>query len=91
MRETSHSCEADKMPCPKAVCYTCGNRYSGWSLMQRGKCDCGGKLYVGFPYNVIIGWVRAGNQAITWPGGVPSHSATRRHKVGERDEPEGGT
>ncbi|MBA7707276.1 hypothetical protein ES703_116145 [subsurface metagenome] len=45
---------------PKAVCYKCGNRYSGWSLAQRETCDCGGKLIINFPYDTIIGYVKRG-------------------------------
>jgi len=47
---------------PCAVCQACGRRYSGWSLAQREGCDCGGRLIVSFPYNVIIGFVKAGKK-----------------------------
>ncbi|MBA7603196.1 hypothetical protein ES703_10300 [subsurface metagenome] len=48
--------------CPKAFCLLCGKYYSGWSLAQRKNCDCGGKLIVNFPYNVIIAHVKAGDK-----------------------------
>jgi len=51
------SIEADI--CPKAICSSCGKRYSGWSLVQRESCDCGGKLIINFPYDVLIGFVKS--------------------------------
>jgi len=45
---------------PKAICYMCGKRYSGWILAERKTCDCGGKLIVDFPYSVLIGSVSPG-------------------------------
>ncbi len=48
--------------CPKAICQSCGHQYSGFGLAQRETCNCGGKLIVTFPYNVIIGYVQAGRQ-----------------------------
>lgn len=47
------------MTCPRGVCQVCGRLYTGWSLADRTNCECGGKLVVGFPYDVLIGYVRA--------------------------------
>jgi len=49
--------------CPKAVCASCGIRYSGWVLAQREKCNCGGKLLIDFPHNIIIGYVKKGGDS----------------------------
>jgi len=48
--------------CPKAVCYKCRAIYSGWSLTQRETCDCEGKLHFNSPYNIIIGYLKAGRR-----------------------------
>lgn len=48
--------------CPKAICRSCGRRYSGWDLAQRETCDCGGKLIINFPYDVIMGYLKTGNR-----------------------------
>jgi len=54
---------------PKAFCYMCGARYSGWSLTQRKRCDCGGALII-VPYiDVIIGYVNAGSHN----GSIPAN------------------
>ena len=47
------------MCCPKAICPYCGQYYSGWSLAQRDYCDCGRKLMVFWPYDVILSFVKA--------------------------------
>jgi len=47
---------------PKAICQSCNKKFSGWSLAQRESCDCGGKLIIDFPYNQIIGYIKAGNR-----------------------------
>ncbi|MBA7684840.1 hypothetical protein ES703_93253 [subsurface metagenome] len=55
--------------CPKAICQSCGRRYSGWSLAQRETCDCGGKLIIDFPYSAIIAYVKAGDNKRGYLGG----------------------
>ena len=55
-----------------AFCQVCGKRYTGWGMVTsyllegdgepRKTCDCGGKLIVDDLYDVIIGYVRAGNK-----------------------------
>jgi len=47
---------------PRATCQSCLSRYTGWGLAQREKCDCGGKLVIDFPYNYLIGYLRAGGR-----------------------------
>jgi len=47
---------------PKAVCRSCGRQYGGWGLAQREACDCGGKLIISSPYDVIIGYVKTGKR-----------------------------
>lgn len=47
-------------PGPRAKCWKCGRQYSGWSLAKRETCECGGKLIIDFPYNILIGYARAG-------------------------------
>jgi hypothetical protein len=42
--------------CPTAVCLSCGAHYSGWGLVNRRRCDCGGKLVINSPHDIIIGY-----------------------------------
>ena len=48
--------------CPAARCQGCARRHSGWHLVEKVTCECGGKLVIDFPYDVLIGYVRAGNR-----------------------------
>jgi len=47
---------------PKAICPSCGNTYSVWNLGQRESCHCGGKLFIEYPYSVLIGFIREGRR-----------------------------
>ncbi|KKL21484.1 hypothetical protein LCGC14_2445040, partial [marine sediment metagenome] len=44
--------------CPAARCQGCARRHSGWHLVEKVTCECGGKLVIDFPYDVLIGYVR---------------------------------
>jgi hypothetical protein len=52
----------DRLIIPRATCCNCGVAYAGFILELKEVCDCGGKLVVDWPYDVIFGYIRSGNR-----------------------------
>jgi len=49
----SEGAGAREASCPRALCQSCSRRYSGWGLVNKKICECGGKLVLQSPYSVL--------------------------------------